>query len=115
MRLRDSYTWTARADTIYLLNLTFFIQSDTTLILKSGWNLVSLPKEPENNSVAAVLNSVDYYALFSWTGSSYETATSFESGVSYWQLVTEDVKVPVTGDTPVNVTLHLARAVVVLW
>ena len=60
---------------------------------------------------AAVLNSVDYYALFSWTESSYETTTSFEPGESYWLFVTENVKILVTSDTPVNVTLHLARAI----
>jgi len=108
MRFRDSYTWTAEADTIYLFNLTVSTQSDTTLILKSGWNLVSLPKQPENNSAAAVLSSVDYYALFSWTGSSYEAATSFEPGVGYWLFVTEDVNIPVTGDSLVSVSLYLS-------
>ena len=108
MRYRDSYTWTATADILYIFNLTVSTQSETSLILNSGWNLISVPTLPENASAAAVLSEVEYYALFSWTGTNYEAVNTFEPGVGYWLFVAEDINIPVTGASIETIDLTLS-------
>jgi len=53
--------------------------------LKAGWNLVSLPLTPGDNSVSAVLGSIQYDAVKKYTpGTGYEDATTMDPGVGYF-------------------------------
>jgi hypothetical protein len=70
-----------------------------TLSLKAGWNMISLPVTPGDNTVSTILSGVGYYQVVTWNPSQgcYVTATSFESGKGYWVFVTHDVDVKVAG------------------
>ena len=60
--------------------------------LAEGWNLVSLPLTPEDNSTSAVLNSIDskYDAVKKYTpGTGFEDATTMDPGIGYFINITD--------------------------
>jgi hypothetical protein len=54
--------------------------------LASGWNLVSLPLTPDDNSVSAVLGSISQDAVKSYNAAThqFEDATTMDPGVGYF-------------------------------
>ena len=68
-----------------------------TLMLKEGWNMVSLPVLPDDTSAEVVLGDVGFYQLITWTGTSYEPAYTFKAGKGYWLLVLNEVNISITG------------------
>jgi hypothetical protein len=54
--------------------------------LASGWNLVSLPLTPDDNSTSAVLGSISYDAVKSYNAATnqFEDATTMDPGVGYF-------------------------------
>jgi branched-chain amino acid transport system substrate-binding protein len=65
--------------------------------LKSGWNMVSVPVTPINNSVSAVFP--DVAAVYTWdsVSKSYVTPATIEPYVGYWVAVVADTVISVTG------------------
>ncbi len=54
-----------------------------TVSLNQGWNLISSPVDPHNDSVPDIYQSVAWNA-FSYSGGAYEVTTTLENGVGYW-------------------------------
>jgi len=107
MREATSYTWTAEADISYYFNVTLTSEVEFTLNLVAGWNMVSMPVLPDDQSAASVLSDVGFYQLVTWSGSGYVSATSFEEGQGYWLLVLQDVDVTITGQPVDSVVMTL--------
>ena len=60
--------------------------------LESGWNLVSLPLMPEDNSTSAVLNSINtkYDAVMKYTpGTGFEDADTMDPEIGYFINITD--------------------------
>jgi uncharacterized caspase-like protein len=71
------------------------------LSLQAGWNMVSIPVTPADNSTGAVLPGVA--GVFAWNAASreyYEPAV-IDTEKGYWVAVTEDTTITVNG-TPVD-------------
>jgi len=54
------------------------------LTLSDGWNLVSLPIEPVDSAVSAVLQGVNTGPVWSWVNDVYDMATEVTPGHGYW-------------------------------
>jgi len=108
MRSGDStHVWEAEADTLYTFTIVVTSEVEFTLLLKAGWNMVSLPVIPGDASAESVLAGVGFYQLITWSGTSYMSASSFEAGMGYWLLVLQDVNVTVSGQPVSSVTLDM--------
>jgi hypothetical protein len=66
------------------LTITGTPTSNVTLTLQAGWNLIG---SVFGQSIAASLVFSGYYQLVTWTGTSYQTATTINDGTGYWVLV----------------------------
>ncbi|MCJ7575990.1 MAG: PKD domain-containing protein, partial [Dehalococcoidia bacterium] len=71
------------------------------LVLKAGWNMVSLPVAPIHNVTSTVFPGVA--GVFAWnaTSRSYYVPTVIEPEKGYWVAVTENTTIAVNG-TPVD-------------
>jgi hypothetical protein len=80
---------------------------EVQLSLQAGWNMVSVPVTPANNSSSAVFPSVD--AVFAWnaTGRSYYEPTVIEPEKGYWVAVTENTIITINGTPIVNWTTDI--------
>ena len=60
--------------------------------LYTGWNLISLPLDPEDNSAGAVLSTVSYDAVYRYSATSnqFEIADVMEPGTGYFVHATAD-------------------------
>ena len=89
------------------------------LKLNPGWNLISLPMQPENNSINSVLKEIKgkwtdiAWYNNSWVHKSYAygdwfgNLSTIDSGKGYWLWVNESVILPVSGgQPPLNISLH---------
>ena len=78
--------------------------------LYAGWNLISLPLDPDDSSVSVVLSTVHYDAVYSYNATSkkYETADVMDPGTGYFVNATEDCEWAYSGDacTPIDVPLE---------
>jgi hypothetical protein len=96
------------------------LQAQTNSIsLNQGWNLISLPLQPANNSIDQVLSGVQgkFEAVYSFdtVKSSYKSyvaggdendLTSLEAGKGYWLYMTEAAELRVTGSpAPSSISL----------
>ncbi|MBN1856362.1 MAG: hypothetical protein JW846_05340 [Dehalococcoidia bacterium] len=72
---------------------------DISLI--AGWNMVSVPLEPDDLSVDAIFPDVE--AVYTWNPStkSYVVPDTIDPTKAYWVAVVTDRTIPITG-TPVN-------------
>ncbi len=75
--------------------------TEVTIDLNSGWNMVSLPVVAEDMSAESILSEVGYYQLVTWSGTQYSEALEFEPGKGYWLLSLVEVSIQVSG-TPVE-------------
>ena len=55
--------------------------------LEPGWNFISFPITPDDNSVASVFSELGFYQVFAFDGVGYYTPTTVEPGSEYWVLV----------------------------
>jgi len=99
-------TWDGGGDRLCAYSVDWTIEK--TLELSAGWNMVSLPVEPEDPAATSVLDGVGFHQLVTWSGSSYASATSFDAGQGYWLLVLEDVDISISGIPVTEVTLNLS-------
>jgi hypothetical protein len=87
IRLGDVYD---TESTNYIINLVVSEQSllpeTFTKNLVTGWNLVSLPLTPDDNSTSAVLDSIPYDAVKSYNATThqFEEVTTMGPGVGYF-------------------------------
>ena len=89
------------------------------LKLDPGWNLISLPLKPDNNSINSVLGGIQgkwtdvsiydnvwaykSYYLGGWFGN----LSTMDAGRGYWLWVNESVNLQVYGEqVPLNISLH---------
>jgi parallel beta-helix repeat protein len=72
-------------------------QIEFQLALKAGWNMVSMPLTPADNSVSAVFPEVA--GVFAWNGTSrsYYVPTVIYPEKGYWLAVTENTTIAVDG------------------
>ena len=80
---------------------TTVVSEGITLNLKAGWNMVSVPVAPIDNSTSAVFPGVA--AIFTWNAASrsYYVPTVIEPEKGYWVAVTENTTITISG-TPVE-------------
>jgi hypothetical protein len=79
------------------------------LSLKAGWNMVSVPVVPIDDSPSAVFPGVA--GIFTWdaTSRSYYVPTVIEPEKGYWVAVTEDTTIIISG-TPIDTWTNDIRA-----
>jgi len=85
------------------------VATTSTMHLKQGWNLISLPIQPEDTNIDAVLNSIKgkYTDVFTYKGrwvykSEYMNKwfgdlSNLEAGKGYWIKVNEDCNLTIDG------------------
>ena len=84
-----------------LLGFDAFEVSDTVMIVpleppeehvlvKAGWQMISLPYLPSDARVSSVLSELDYYQVVTWDGTQYVDVSVFEMGKGYWLLSLQD-------------------------
>ena len=107
MATQNSYTYTAGSgDTpeahfkIEVIKLEATVQVTKTFTLKPGWNLISVPVEPEVTNALAVLGNslpqLNVYQLFS--GQFYPSESAdIQSGIGYWVYVANNTEIDITG------------------
>jgi len=78
-------------------NTTFETYALLQISLKAGWNMVSVPVTPSDNSVGAVFPGVT--AIYTWdpVNKSYTVPTTIEPDKGYLVAVTEDMTITVSG------------------
>ncbi|MBN1856923.1 MAG: SMP-30/gluconolactonase/LRE family protein [Dehalococcoidia bacterium] len=67
------------------------------LVLKAGWNMVSVPVQPEDNAVGEVFPDIE--AIYTWDpmDKAYEVPAVVEPRCGYWVAVTSDRTISVEG------------------
>ena len=93
------------------INGTFTCGSVQTFTrsLPEGWNLISLPLTPTDNSVSAVLSGVTQNAVkqYNATSKQFETATTMDPGTGYFVHVTSASTWSYTGTPESSTTTQL--------
>jgi fibronectin type 3 domain-containing protein len=89
-------------------------QSPNTITLVPGWNLISLPVQPANTSIASVLSGIKgaYEAVWAYPNQTWQvydpndtagsTLTTMQAGNGYWIKVTSGGTLSVAGSTPTS-------------
>ncbi len=88
--------------------------------LVAGWNLISLPLDPSNKSITAVLNSIDgkyisvwAYGVAGWeryiVGAPGNNLSTMEPGRGYWIRMTQSAILTVTGEDTYNKAVQLRK------
>ncbi|MDP2301721.1 MAG: choice-of-anchor D domain-containing protein [Ignavibacteria bacterium] len=75
------------------------IAATLTKIFTSGWNLMSVPVQPENNLTSVVLgDDLDLFFLYNYSSSAgYQTSNTIDAGNGYWLGIESLDTVDVTG------------------
>ena len=83
-----------------------------TLQLKRGWNLISLPIIPENNSIHEIFKNIGFYSIWGWNSTSnrYYKPIKINPGEGYWILVLDDVNITVNGEIIPELNIPIRRA-----
>ncbi len=98
MRNTNTYSLAAQADQTYSFTVRVVLEYTLTLNLNAGWNMVSFPVTPINDtSFAGIFSGSGYYQVITWSETSYVTATSIEAGCGYWVLVLAPTTLTITG------------------
>ena len=71
--------------------------ADCLIPLKAGWNMVSVPVTPADNSVSAVFPGVAVVYTWDPVSKTYTTPTTVEPDTGYWVAVIQDATITVTG------------------
>ncbi len=78
--------------------------------LKAGWNMVSIPVIPDNNSVQSIFGSIptlDTMPVVTWESPSFVKVEEVEPKIGYWVFTPSDTTITVTGKSITNTTLIL--------
>jgi hypothetical protein len=76
---------------------TTVISEGTTLNLKAGWNMISIPAELETTEPDVILPDVEVIYAWNCTTMSYDSPSEILPGKGYWALVFEDVSETIDG------------------
>ena len=107
--LKKSLPASAAAIIMLLLCSISGAQSTSAISLVQGWNLVSLPLEPANASIASVLSGINgaYEAVWAYPNQTWKvydpkdsggsTLTNMQAGNGYWIKMTSAKTLSVTG------------------
>lgn len=82
-------------ETFTKLCKAYNIENSFTMNLTTGWNQVSFNIIPSPNTFSELIDDI-HIALY-WNGSSYKTATTITSGISYWIFVFSNQTVTLEG------------------
>ena len=87
-----SYDGNTDAATLMELEPCAVTEESFSKSLYEGWNLVSLPLIPEDNTVSAVLPGVSYDAVYRFNAASkqFESVTAMDLGIGYFVHITTD-------------------------
>ena len=88
------------ADTVSISSETLEIDDETSLFeisLETGWNLISIKRVPDDNSVAAMFNGVNIsLPVWKWQNNRFVVAKNIEPLLGYWVYLNgSSIKVPV--------------------
>ncbi|NOY81101.1 MAG: hypothetical protein GXP31_08865 [Kiritimatiellaeota bacterium] len=93
-----------------------FVGRTVELHLDRGWNLISIPVAPEDPAVSAVLAdpnqrgaTVNNGPVWTWNGTGYTQATTFEPFRGYWVFCLQEADIQVRGDLPQDSRCTLQR------
>jgi hypothetical protein len=78
--------------------------------LKAGWNMVSIPVIPDNNSVQAIFGSIQTLYTMpvkTWVSPLFVTVEEIEPQKGYWIFTPAATTICVTGKPITNTTLNL--------
>jgi len=80
-----------------------------SLTLNPGWNLISIPVEPVNDSVYSVFSNkdIDKSCIYKYGQFGFETVTSVESKIGYWVYSEMTIPLNIIGNSMTNITLVL--------
>jgi len=83
------------------------VAQEIELNLKAGWNMVSVPVIPDNNSMSTVFPGVA--AVFTWNpvSRSYIVPSTIEPDTGYWVAVVSDTTVNIQGSPVTNWTTDI--------
>jgi hypothetical protein len=75
------------------------IAATLSKIVNAGWNLISVPVQPENNLTSAVFgDDLEFYFLYNYSNSTgYQTSTTIDAGKGYWLGIESLDTIDVTG------------------
>lgn len=74
-------------------------QHEFTYNLDKGWNLVSLPLQVEDNSIAALFPDARGQKALWWNGNTYEQREQIDVSLGYWIYLDEPQQYTVQGDS----------------
>ena len=107
------YLVVVKDQTTGLVGVTDFILNvgtgpvDWMYELDHGWNLISCPITPDDNSVEYLLDDLGFYQIFTFDGFGYVEPESIEPGIGYWLLVENKQPLMITGVPIPSVTISL--------
>jgi hypothetical protein len=79
--------------------------------LYEGWNLISLPLTPLDNSASAVLTDVSYNSVYRYNATSkqFESAATMDPGIGYFVHVTSDCMWEYSGTPHTSISTELKQ------
>ena len=80
-----------------MTQLNFATEIEIQLDLKAGWNMVSLPVNPSDNSTSSVFAGTEIVYTWNPDTKSYYIPASIAPNRGYWVAVLSDVDLSVTG------------------
>lgn len=103
----DPKDWTTETITFTCVGEAETFEKD----LVSGWNLVSLPLTPDDNSTSAVLGSITYDSVKNYNAATnqFEDATTMDPGIGYFVHMTDAGTWIYEGDAYVEMTADLSQ------
>lgn len=78
--------------------------SEVEINLVKGWNLISLPVNPNDGSLSALFPDAEIAYKYI-NGAGYESVTTLEAGVGYWVRMTNGATYTVSGSNHLSYTL----------
>ncbi|RLE50611.1 MAG: hypothetical protein DRJ21_01610 [Candidatus Methanomethylicota archaeon] len=88
------------ANNVNVTSWIFNVGLQYKLELKKGWNLISFPLIPTENTPEKIFKDIGFYSIYTYDSLNrkYIKPTTIEPGVGYWVLVLEDVNITISGE-----------------
>ena len=106
----DNGSQLGEGDHSFIIAAELSEKQNYTLNLKAGWNMVSIPVIPGNNSVDAIfgnISTLDTMPVVTWVSPSFVEVEEVEPKIGYWVFTPSDTTITVTGKPITNTTLNL--------
>jgi len=99
--------------TLYILKGEFkeYELKKFTFNLKSGWNLISLPVIPENNTIEYLFGDNVFKNAYTWNPITrkYESTNKLKPGKGYWILAYKDFNATIIGEPLIECEIKLEK------